>query len=152
MLHSPLFLNPWILRKPEVEDYFTYKWKVNNKGHINPEDYGLSRNEFRHLKVLDLLNEDGIKPLETLKDELGLLKLHYLSYARLVRVISNMEKVYPELKLKSKGVDTPVDKQGKTPLDYVPNIVDAFKRIKKAPATTGGYWCKRSLWAGERSR
>ena len=24
-----------------------------------------------------------------------------------------------------------IDKQGKTPLDYVSNIVDAFKRIKK---------------------
>ena len=42
-----------------------------------------------------------------------------------------MEKVYPELKVKSKGVDTPVEKQSKTPLDYVPNIVDAFKGIKK---------------------
>ena len=42
-----------------------------------------------------------------------------------------MEKVYPELKLKSKGVVTPVDKQGKTPLDYVPNIIEAFNRIKK---------------------
>ena len=39
--------------------------------------------------------------------------------------------VYPVLKLKSKGVDTPVDKQGETPVDYVPNKVDAFKRIKK---------------------
>ena len=58
-------------------------------------------------------------------------KLHYLSYARLVRVVSNMERVYPNLILKSIGVSTPVDKQGKTPLDYVPNIVDAFKRIKK---------------------
>ena len=56
-----------------------------------------------------------MKPLETLKDELGLLKLHSLSYARLVRVVSNMEKVYPELKLKSKGVVTQVDKQGNTP-------------------------------------
>ena len=59
-------------------------------------------------------------------------KLHYLSYARLVRVVSNMEKVYPNLKLKSTRVSSPVDKQGKTPLDYVPNIVEAFKRIKKA--------------------
>ena len=72
LLHSPLFLNPWILRKPEVADYFTYKWKVNKKGHIDPQDYGLPGNEFRHLKILDLLDKDGIKPLETLKDELGL--------------------------------------------------------------------------------
>ena len=66
-------------------------------------------NKFRHLKVLDLLDKEGIKPLETLKDELGLLILHYLSYSRLVIVIRNIEKVYPELKLKSKIVDTPVE-------------------------------------------
>ena len=42
-----------------------------------------------------------------------------------------MEKVYPGLKLNSKGVVTPVDKLGKTPLDYISNVVDAFKRIKK---------------------
>ena len=41
-----------------------------------------------------------------------------------------LEKVYHQLKLKSKGVDTPVDKQGKPLLDYVSNIVEAFKRIK----------------------
>ena len=68
---------PWILRKREVVDYFTYKWKVNGREHINPQDYGLSRTKFRHLKVLDLLDEDGVKPLETLKDKLGLLKVHY---------------------------------------------------------------------------
>ena len=42
-----------------------------------------------------------------------------------------MEKVYPELKLNSKGVVTPIDKSGKTPLDYIDNVADAFKRIKK---------------------
>ena len=84
-----------------------------------------------NLKVLDLLDENGIKSLANLKDELGLLKLHFLSYARLVRVLSNMEKVYPGLKLNSKGVVTPADKLGKTPLDYINNVVDAFKRIKK---------------------
>ena len=77
------------------------------------------------------MDENGIKSLANLKDELGLLKLHFLSYARLVRVLSNMEKVYPGLKLNSKGVVTPVDKLGKTPLDYISNVVDAFKRIKK---------------------
>ena len=69
--------------------------------------------------------------MENLKDELELLKLHYLSYARLVRVLSNMEKVYTGLKLKSKGVVSPVEKLGKTPLDYVSNVIQAFKRIKK---------------------
>ena len=131
LLHSPIFDNPWIQRRPEVADFFTYKRKENREHHINSLDYGLSRTEFRHLKVLDLLDENGIKPLENLKDELGLFKLHYLSYARLGRVLSNMRNLYPELKLKSKGVVTPVDKQGKTPLDYVPNIIEAFNRIKK---------------------
>ena len=65
-------------------DFSSYNEKENRKKHINPLDYGLSRTKFRHLKVLDLLDENGIKPLENLKDELGLLKLHYLSYARLV--------------------------------------------------------------------
>ena len=95
LLHSPIFDNPWILRRPEVADSFTYKRKENRDHHINPLDYGLSRTEFRHLKVLDLLDENGVKSLDNLKDELGLLKLHFLSYARLVRVLSNMEKVYP---------------------------------------------------------
>ena len=49
----------------------------------------------------------------------------------MVRVLSHMEKVYPGLKLKSKGVSTPVDKLGKTPLDYISNVNEAFSRIKK---------------------
>ena len=39
----------------------------------------LKRTEFRHLKVLYLLDEDGVKLLETLKDEFRLLKHHYRS-------------------------------------------------------------------------
>ena len=152
LLHSPLFLNPWILRKPEVADFFTYKWKVNKKGFIDPLNYGLPRNEFRHLKILDLLDQNGIKPLESLKDELGMTKLHYLSYARLVRVISNMERVYPNLTLKSTGVSTPVDKHGKTPLDYVPNIVEAFKRIKKGSSYYRRILVQKNLWEGKLSR
>merc|ERR1712079_681868 len=42
-----------------------------------------------------------------------------------------MEKVYTGLKLKSKGVSTPVDKLGKTPLDCISNVNEAFIRIKK---------------------
>ena len=77
------------------------------------------------------MDEDGIKPLNPLKDELGLTRLHFLSHARLVRVLGHMEKVYPGLKLKSKGVSIPVDKLGKTPLDYISNVAEAFSRIKK---------------------
>ena len=77
------------------------------------------------------MDENGIKALENLKDEVGLLRLHFLSYAQLGRVLSNMEKVYPGLKLKSIGVVTPVNKLGKTPLEYISNVAEAFKRIKK---------------------
>ena len=41
-----------------------------------------------------------------------------------------MKTIYCDLELNSKGIDTPVDKK-KTPLDYIPNVIVAFKRIKK---------------------
>ena len=49
-----------------------------------------------------------------------------------------MKSRYPDLKLRSNGVNTPVDKQGRTPLDYISNAVDAFKRIKKGY----NYYCR----------
>ena len=60
-------------------------------------------------------------------------KFHYLSYARLVRVVSNMEKVYSDLKLKSTGVSTPVDKLGKTPLK-----LPSRTQRKLCPKISGG--------------
>ena len=45
--------------------------------------------------------------------------------------VINMKTLYPDLELRSNGVNTPVDIHGKSPLDYIPNVVDAFKRIKK---------------------
>ena len=80
---------------------------------------------------MDILDEKGIKSLDLLKDELGLTKLHYLSHSRLKRVIQHTKTIYPDLELRSNGESTPVDKQGKTPLDYIVNIVEVFKRIKK---------------------
>ena len=66
-----------------VEDFSTYKSRVNKKEHLHPQDYGLSKNETRHLKVLDLLDEDGVKILNSLKDDLKLTSLQYLSHFRL---------------------------------------------------------------------
>ena len=40
-----------------------------------------------------------------------------------------MKTTYPDLELGYNRVNTPVDKQVKTPIDYIPNVVDAFKRI-----------------------
>ena len=42
-----------------------------------------------------------------------------------------MKTRYPDLKLRSNGVKIPADKHGRTSLDYIPNVVDSFKRIKK---------------------
>ena len=64
--------------------------RVNKKEHLDPRDYGLSKNKFRHLKVLDLLDENGVKSLNLLKDDLKLTSLPYLSHSRLERVIQCM--------------------------------------------------------------
>ena len=57
--------------------------------------------------------------------------MHYLSQSRLAKEILLMKTRYPDLELGSNGVNIPVNKQGRTPLVYITNVVDAFKRIKK---------------------
>ena len=109
-----------------VEDFSTYKWRVNKKEHLDPRDYGLSKNKFRHLKVSDLLDENRVKSLNSLKDELGLSRLHYLSHSRLERVIQHMKTLYPDLELRSNGLNTPVDKQAITKHSY-PTIYNLSK-------------------------
>ena len=42
-----------------------------------------------------------------------------------------LKNMHPDLKLSPNRVKTSVDKQGKSPLDYIPNVVEAFQRIKK---------------------
>ena len=88
------------------EDFSTYKSRVNKKEHLDPQDYRLSKNKTRPLKVLELLDEDGVKTLNSLKDDLKLTSLHYLSHFRLERVILRLKTIYPGLKLKSNGVKT----------------------------------------------
>ena len=80
---------------------------------------------------MDLLDENGVKSLNSLKDDLKLTSLHYLSHSRLERVLQHMRTIYPDLELSSKGVNTPVDQQVKARLDYIPNVVEVFKRIKQ---------------------
>ena len=67
------------------------------KGHLDPRNYGLSKKKFRHLKVLDLLDQNGVKTLNSLK----LTGLHYLSHSRLERVLQRMKTIYPDLELNS---------------------------------------------------
>ena len=78
----------------------------NKKEHLDPRDYGLSKNELRHLKVLDLLDQDSVKSLNSLKDDLKLTSLHYVSHIRLERVILRLMTINPDLKLSSNGVKT----------------------------------------------
>ena len=52
----------------------TNKWKINGKEHLDPQYYGLSKTGFRHLKVLDPLDGNGVKTLNSLKDKPGLTK------------------------------------------------------------------------------
>ena len=73
--------------------------RVNKKEHLDPHDNGLSKNTFRHLKVFDLLDEKEVKTLNSLKDNLKLTGLHYLSHSRLKRVLQRMKTIYPELVL-----------------------------------------------------
>ena len=42
-----------------------------------------------------------------------------------------MKNMYPDLELRSNGVSTPFEKQKKTLLNYIPNVVEAFKGIRK---------------------
>ena len=39
------------------------------------QDYGLSKTDFRHMKVLDLLDENDVKSLNSLKKSLGSPKI-----------------------------------------------------------------------------
>ena len=73
--------------------------------------------------------ENGVKTIQSLKDELGLVNVHFLSHSRLVRQILHF--ITRNLGLETNGVVTPADKHGRTSLDYVPFIIKAFKQIKK---------------------
>ena len=85
----------------------------NKKFHPDSTTLNFRMEGLRHIRrPIDRQIDEAMRIKNSTANELGLLKLHYLSYARLVRVLSNMEKVYPELKLKSKGVVTPVDRAG----------------------------------------
>ena len=63
---------------PQVKDFTSYNTK--KKESLKPEDYSLSKIDFSNLKVLDLLDENGFRSLETLRDELGLWILNFFSY------------------------------------------------------------------------
>jgi len=51
--------------------------------YLKPEQFGFSNEDCRHKKVIDMLDENGIKPLNVLKDDPGFTKLKWFSLFRL---------------------------------------------------------------------
>ena len=109
-MHSPLFSHPWNLRNPKVKAFTSYSNRKKSK--FIPNDYGLSNTEFRHLKVLDFLDENGFESLTVLKDGLELKKRNFFTYHRLEKPLEAFRDRKPGLDLNSRGVKAPSDKQG----------------------------------------
>ena len=62
---------------------------------------------------------------------LGLKNLNILRQSRPVRKLLHFKARNPGLELSSNGDTTPIDKYGRTPLNYVPRVIKVLKRIKK---------------------
>ena len=67
LLHSPIFFNSWILRNPTIKDLTEYGDKKLEEEYLKPETFGLSNDDCRHKKVINMLDENGLKPLSVLK-------------------------------------------------------------------------------------
>ena len=87
------------------------------------------------------MDENGVK---TLKDEFGPVNLNFLSHFRLERQTLHFKARNPGLEFN--GVATHVDKHGRTPLNYILCIVEAFKRIKKGTSDYRIIPFRKSLW------
>ena len=59
------------------------------------------------------------------------MNLNFLSHSRLVRQLLHFKARHPGLELSSNVFVTPIDKHGRTPLDYIVYVVEAFRRTKK---------------------
>ena len=81
---------------PQVADFLTYNTN-KRKDCLEPQDYGLPSNDFRHLKVLDFLDENGVKTVESLKDELGYANLNFLSHSRPGMIRMRIGQPQPQL-------------------------------------------------------
>ena len=93
-----------------------------------------------------MLDERGFKPLRMLKDDPGFAKLNWFTHLRLKTPLEKFSS-RNDLTLRSSGVTlpalktgtTPLDhaslgSTGKTPLDYITCISEAFQRIGKGPS------------------
>ena len=57
--------------------------------YLKPETFGLSNDDCLHKKVIDMLDEQGFKPLSVLKDDSGFAKLNWFSHFRLKTPLEN---------------------------------------------------------------
>ena len=57
LLHSPIFFNPWILCNPTVKDLSEYGKVKPASEYLKPEAFELSNDDFRHKKVIDMLDD-----------------------------------------------------------------------------------------------
>ena len=117
LLHSPIFFNPWILRNPTVKDLADYGKVKSEEEYLKPEQFGLSNDDCRHKKVIDMLDENGVKPLSVLKDDPGFAKLNWFSLFRLKTPLEKFSS-RNDLLLRSTGVTLHSAKTGKTPVDH----------------------------------
>ena len=117
LLHSPIFFNPWILRNPTVKDLANYGEMKSEKEYLKPEHFGLSNDDCRHKKVIDMLDENGIKSIQELKDDPNLAKLNWFSLFRLETTLGKFSS-RNDLSLRSTGVTLPSVRTGKTPVDH----------------------------------
>ena len=56
LLHSPIFFNQWILRNPTTKDLTEYGKVKPEEEYLQPEQFGLSNDDCRHKKVIDMLD------------------------------------------------------------------------------------------------
>ena len=138
LLHSLIFFNPWILQNPTVKEFAEYGKKPETEC-LKPESFGLSNSDCRHKKVINMLDEQGFKPLSVLKDDPSFSKLNWFTHFRLKTTLEKFSTRNPHVRLRSKRVTLPSDKMDKTPLDYVSCTSESFKQTQNAPATKEEY-------------
>ena len=57
LLHSAIFFNPWNLRNPTIEDFANFGPIKPDQEFLKPESFGLSNDDCRHRKIIDMLDE-----------------------------------------------------------------------------------------------
>ena len=96
---------------------------------LRPEEFSLSK-DVRHRKVIDLLDHQGFKPLNELKDDPDFAELNWLSHFRLTNAIKAFGRRNHVSMLRSTGVPLPTDvKMGRAPFDYIECVQKNVQRL-----------------------